>query len=51
MIMSGWVYFGITAALFIVLIVLVVHYYKPRKKDEVEHFEKPKYKMLDDDDI
>ncbi|OGW22472.1 MAG: hypothetical protein A2X55_00840 [Nitrospirae bacterium GWB2_47_37] len=47
---SGWINFGITAVLFIVFIIIVVHYYKPRKKSELEHFENPKYKMLNDDD-
>lgn len=47
---SGWIYFGFTMALFIVFVVIVVYYYKPRKKSELEHFEKPKYKMLSDDD-
>ncbi|MBI5213879.1 MAG: cbb3-type cytochrome c oxidase subunit 3 [Nitrospirae bacterium] len=47
---SGWINFGITVVLFIILIMIVAHYYRPRKKSDVERFEKPKYKMLSDDD-
>jgi cbb3-type cytochrome oxidase subunit 3 len=51
MVWSGWIYFTCTTALFIVFAVVLYHYYNPRKKkDEKDEFEKPKYKMLDDDD-
>lgn len=44
---SGWIHFGITIALFIAFIVIVIYYYNPKKKEKVE---RPKYKMLDDDE-
>jgi cbb3-type cytochrome oxidase subunit 3 len=47
---SGWIHFGITVVLVIILILIVVYYYRPRKKRDIEHFERPKYKMLEDDD-
>ncbi|TAN45808.1 MAG: CcoQ/FixQ family Cbb3-type cytochrome c oxidase assembly chaperone [Nitrospirae bacterium] len=51
MVWSGWINFIFTFALFVVFLVVVFHYYNPRKKKEdKEHVEKPKYKMLEDDD-
>ena len=45
--MSGWIYFGFTVVLFTIFIGIVIHYYNPGKKEEVE---KPKYRILDEDD-
>jgi cbb3-type cytochrome oxidase subunit 3 len=47
--MSGWVYFIITTVLFITFCAFVFHYYKPKRREDVEHEEQPKYRMLDDD--
>ncbi len=45
--MSGWIYFGFTVLMFAVFIGIVIHYYNPKRKESVE---KPKYRILDDDD-
>ncbi|MBI3592009.1 MAG: cbb3-type cytochrome c oxidase subunit 3 [Nitrospirae bacterium] len=47
---SGWIYFGITVLLFITLVMIVLHYYRPKKKEDAEKAEKPKYTMLNDED-
>lgn len=46
----GWVYSIFTVALFIVFVFIVIRYYGSDKKHN-EQVEKPKLKMLDDDDI
>ena len=50
MIHNGWMNFGITFALCAVLVVLVVHYYRPKRKEDADKVENPKYRMLEDDD-
>jgi cbb3-type cytochrome oxidase subunit 3 len=45
----GWVYSIFTLALFIVFVFIVIRYYGANKKQN-EQAEKPKYRMLDDDD-
>ena len=45
----GWVYFIFTVALFIVFVFIIIRYYGANKKQN-EQAEKPKYRMLDDDD-
>ncbi|MEK6816459.1 MAG: cbb3-type cytochrome c oxidase subunit 3 [Nanoarchaeota archaeon] len=47
---SGWINFGITVLLFITLVMIVLHYYMPKKKEDAEKAEKPKYTMLNDED-
>jgi len=46
---SGWVYFISTVALFVVFVFIIFRYYATDKKATKET-EKPKYRMLDDDD-
>lgn len=49
--LSGWIYFIFTVVLFVVFVVILNHYYNPRRnRSEKEEVEKPKYKMLDDDE-
>ncbi len=49
--LSGWIKFGITAGLFVALVVIIFNYYNPwKKKDDKEKVEKPKYTMLNDED-
>ncbi len=50
MILSGWFKIGVTAILCLTLIIIVVHYYRPGRKEDAEKVESPKYRMLDDDD-
>jgi len=50
MIISGWFKIGVTALLFLTLAVIVVHYYRPKRKEDAERVESPKYRMLGDDD-
>lgn len=47
---SGWIKFIFTIALFIVFVLIVINYYRPKKKEDADKVEKPKYTMLDDDD-
>ncbi|MFN3479600.1 MAG: cbb3-type cytochrome c oxidase subunit 3 [Thermodesulfovibrionales bacterium] len=47
MLWSGWIFFGFTIALFIAFVVVVIHYYNPKRKEKIE---KPKYRLFDDDD-
>jgi cbb3-type cytochrome oxidase subunit 3 len=42
-----WVYFGFTVILGLVFLGIIIYYFTPRRKDRVE---KPKYRMLDDDE-
>ena len=46
---SGWVYTVSTVALFAVFVFIILRYYGAGKKVK-EETEKPKYRMLDDDD-
>ncbi len=50
MILSGWFKVGVTVILFLTLAVIVVHYYRPGRKEDADRVEDPKYRMLDDDD-
>jgi cbb3-type cytochrome oxidase subunit 3 len=50
MIMSGWFNVGITVVLFATLVSIVLYYYRPKKREELELDEQPKYRMLNDDD-
>lgn len=42
--------FAMTTVLFITLVGIVIHYYRPKRKEDVEQVEQPKYTMLKDDD-
>ena len=42
-----WVYFGFTVILGLVFLGIIIYYFTPRRKDRVE---KPKYRMLDEDE-
>ena len=44
---KAWLYFGFTALLSIVLIGIMVYYFRNKRKDRVES---PKYRMLEDDE-
>jgi cbb3-type cytochrome oxidase subunit 3 len=49
--MSGWVNVAMNALLFIAFVMVVWHYYRPKKKkEELDKDEAPKYTMLNDDD-
>ena len=50
MLLSGWFNFTVTAVLCLTLVVVIVHYYRPRRKEDADKVEDPKYRMLDDDD-
>jgi len=47
---NGWIYMIMNGALVITLAVVIVHYYKPKKREDLELAEQPKYQMLEDDD-
>jgi cbb3-type cytochrome oxidase subunit 3 len=42
----AWIYFGFTALLSIILIGIMIYFFRSKRKDRVES---PKYKMMDDD--
>ena len=44
---SGWAYFLFTVGLGAILAGIIIHYFSPSRKKDVEN---PKYRMLDDDD-
>jgi cbb3-type cytochrome oxidase subunit 3 len=44
---KAWLYFGFTALLTIVLIGIMVYFFRSKRKDTVES---PKYRMLEDDE-
>jgi cbb3-type cytochrome oxidase subunit 3 len=44
---KAWFYFGFTALLTVVLIGIMVYFFRSKRKDTVES---PKYRMLEDDD-
>jgi hypothetical protein len=46
MALKQWLYFGFTALLVAVLAVIMVYYFRSRRKEKVES---PKYRMMDDD--
>lgn len=50
MILSGWFKIGVTVILALTLAVIIVHYYRPARKEDAEKVEEPKFRMLDDDD-
>ncbi len=50
MIISGWFKIALTVMMFATMIAVIAYYYRPRKREEVERDEQPKYRMLDDDD-
>ena len=50
MIISGWINTGITTLMFATLVAVAVYYYCPKKREERELDEKPKFRMLQDDD-
>jgi len=45
--LKAWLYFGFTTILSIVLISIMVYFFRSKRKDRVES---PKYRMLEDDD-
>jgi cbb3-type cytochrome oxidase subunit 3 len=45
--LKAWLYFGFTTLLSIVLIGIMVYYFRNKRKDKVES---PKYRMLEDDE-
>jgi len=47
---NGWINLVINTALFITFVVIVLYYYRPRRKEETAEVEQPKYRMLDDSD-
>jgi cbb3-type cytochrome oxidase subunit 3 len=44
---KAWIYFGFTAILSIILISIMVYFFRNKRKDKVEA---PKYRMLEDDE-
>ncbi len=44
---KAWLYFGFTALLSIILIGIMVYFFRGKRKDRVES---PKYRMLEDDE-
>ncbi len=44
---SAWAYVIFTALLALVMLGIIIHYFNPRRKQEVE---KPKHRMLDEDE-
>ena len=45
--LKAWLYFGFTALLTLVFVCIIVYYYRGKRKQRVE---RPKYRMLDEDD-
>ena len=45
--LKAWLYFGFTALLTLVFVCVIVYYYRGKRKQRVE---RPKYRMLDEDD-
>ncbi|MBI5374847.1 MAG: cbb3-type cytochrome c oxidase subunit 3 [Candidatus Schekmanbacteria bacterium] len=45
--LNQWVYLGIIAVFGVVFIALIIFYFNKKRYDEVE---RPKYRMLDDND-
>lgn len=43
---EAWAYFLFTFALFVVFVLIILYYYNPRRKKDVEA---PKHRMLDDE--
>jgi cbb3-type cytochrome oxidase subunit 3 len=43
---KAWLYFGFTILLSVVLIGIMVYYFREKRKEKVEE---PKYRMLDED--
>jgi cbb3-type cytochrome oxidase subunit 3 len=43
---KAWLYFGFTALLTVVLIGIMIYFFRNKRKDKVES---PKYRMLDDE--
>jgi hypothetical protein len=50
MIVSGWFNFIVTSLLFLAMVLVFIHYYRPKSRENRERDELPKYRMLDDDD-
>lgn len=50
MILGGWLKFIFTSILFFALVVIIVHYYLPKRKEDADKVERPKHRMLEDDD-
>jgi cbb3-type cytochrome oxidase subunit 3 len=50
MIISGWFNIAVTGALAMTLVTVAVYYYRPKHREQMEHDEQPKYRMLDDED-
>ncbi|MDH4164256.1 MAG: cbb3-type cytochrome c oxidase subunit 3 [Nitrospirota bacterium] len=50
MLLNAWLKFAFTAVLSITLVVIIIHYYWPKRKEDADRVELPKYRMLDDDD-
>ena len=44
--LKAWLYFGFTALLAGVLLGIMIHFFRSKRKDRVES---PKYRMLDED--
>ncbi len=50
MIISGWLNTAITVVMFAALAAVTIHYFRPKKQEEVDRDEQPKWSMLRDDD-
>ena len=45
--LKAWLYFGFTSLLALIFLFIIIYYYRGKRKKRVE---RPKYRMLDEDD-